>query len=384
MKLAFQLAYRNLIGSGLRTWLNVGVLSFAFVLIIFYNGMIDGWNQQSKLEAIEWEYGGGLLYHKNYDPLDQFTYKEGHGEILPETKNLTPVFISQGTIYPNGRMMPILVKGIDATQEIVALPTKKLQNSRADIPAIIGKRLANSAKLKVGDKVLLRWRDQNGTFDASEITIEEIFDTQVGSIDNGQIWIPIQKLWEMTGEINQATYFITEQEYLPKESDNWKFQNHDVLFKDIDEIIKSKRASGSIMYIMLLGISLLAIFDTQVLSNFIRQKEIGTYIALGNTRIALVALFTFEGSMYSFLATILGGIYGTPLLLWISSVGLGIPKASQEMGVTIPERLYPTYGLGLIMGTVLLVVISATLVSFLPARKIAVMNPVDALKGKIQ
>ena len=34
MKLAFKLAYKNLIGAGLRTWLNVGILSFAFVLII--------------------------------------------------------------------------------------------------------------------------------------------------------------------------------------------------------------------------------------------------------------------------------------------------------------------------------------------------------------
>ncbi len=48
MKLAFQLAYRNLIGAGLRTWLNVIVLSFAYVMIIFYNGILDGWNEQAR------------------------------------------------------------------------------------------------------------------------------------------------------------------------------------------------------------------------------------------------------------------------------------------------------------------------------------------------
>ena len=31
MKLAFHLAYKNLMGAGLRTWLNAGVLSFAFI-----------------------------------------------------------------------------------------------------------------------------------------------------------------------------------------------------------------------------------------------------------------------------------------------------------------------------------------------------------------
>jgi len=54
------------------------------------------------------------------------------------------------------------------------------------------------------------------------------------------------------------------------------------------------------------------------------------------------------------------------------------------MGIVIAERVFPVYGIGLIISTVILVVISATIVSFIPARKIAKMNPVDAIKGKIQ
>lgn len=75
MKLAFQLAYKNLIGAGLRTWLNVIVLSFAFVVIIFYNGMIDGWNEQAMNDSIAWEYGQGQLINDKYDPLDPLPSK---------------------------------------------------------------------------------------------------------------------------------------------------------------------------------------------------------------------------------------------------------------------------------------------------------------------
>ncbi|MDY0344399.1 MAG: hypothetical protein RBR28_12555, partial [Lentimicrobium sp.] len=85
MKLAFQLAYKNLMGAGLRTWLNVIVLSFAFVLIIFFNGLIDGWNQQASIDGIEWEYGHGQLRHEDYDPMDPFTLQDAHG-ILPDAK----------------------------------------------------------------------------------------------------------------------------------------------------------------------------------------------------------------------------------------------------------------------------------------------------------
>lgn len=385
MKLAFQLAYRNLIGAGLRTWLNVGVLSFAFVLIIFYHGLIDGWNQQASRASIDWEIGSGQLLNAKYDPTDPFSLQDGHG-ILPkkESENLTPVLIRQATIYPQGRMISIALKGIDANQNLVKLPTHLLLESKADIPVLIGTRMAKSANLKKGDQLLLRWRDKNGTFDAANVTIAGIFNTDVGMVDRGQIWIPIKKLWEMTGLKGHATYFIANENFVPHKIENWTFKTRKDLLKPLEKIIQAKNVGGSIMYLLLMAIALLAIFDTQVLSIFRRQKEIGTYIALGMTRWQVVGLFTAEGSMYSFLATIVGGIYGIPLFVILSKYGITFPKASQDIGVAIPDTIYPEFALSLIFTTIILVVVAATIVSFLPARKIAKMDPVNALKGKLQ
>lgn len=385
MKLALQLAYKNLIGSGLRTWLNVGVLSFAYVVIILYNGVIDGWNHQAKRDSIAWEYGKGELIHIEYDPYDPFTVQDGHG-ILPmeKSKHLTPILIRQASIYPEGRMLSVALKGITTEQTILKLPTEFLEKSNATIPAIIGKRMAQSANLREGDEVLLRWRDKNGTFDASNVTITAIFDTDLPTVDSGQIWIPIEKLWEMTGLTNHVTMFIAENGYMHSTIDGWTFRSQDDFLKELNEIIAMKNISGSIMFLLLLAIALLAIFDTQVLSIFRRQKEIGTYISLGMTRWQVVWLFTIEGSMYSILATIVGSLYGIPVFIYIAKTGIGMPEVSQEMGIAVAERIFPVFGIGLILSTMALVIISATIVSFLPARKIAKMNPVDALKGKLQ
>ena len=64
---AIQLAFRNLWGVGIRTWLNAGVLAFTLVLILFYDGLIDGWNEQARRDGIAWEYGYGQLYHQDFD-----------------------------------------------------------------------------------------------------------------------------------------------------------------------------------------------------------------------------------------------------------------------------------------------------------------------------
>ena len=50
----FKLALRNLLGAGLRTWLNVIVLSMSYVLIIMSQGIIRGWDKQATLDTIAW------------------------------------------------------------------------------------------------------------------------------------------------------------------------------------------------------------------------------------------------------------------------------------------------------------------------------------------
>jgi len=384
MKLAFHLAYKNLMGAGLRTWLNAGVLSFAFVVIIFYNGLIDGWNEQAKIDGINWDYGYGHLLNKNYDAYDAFSIQDGHGE-LAEAKqnNLTPILIRQGNIYPNGRMMSILIKGIDPNQETLKLPTKVLNTRAAQYPVLLGSRMAKSAKVNIGDEVLLRWRDKNGTYDATTVTVAGIFETNVPFVDGGQVWMSIDKLREMTLLQNKTTYFVASEQYVHTEISGWRFENQAYLMREQTKMINAKKAGGSILYIVLMTLGLLAIFDTQVLSIFRRQREIGTYIALGMTRWQVVRMFTAEGAMYSIFACVLGSLYGIPFLWYLAKTGIGFAVSGSEFGIIMAEKMYPVYGLGLILGTILVVILSATIVSFLPARKIARMNPVEALKGKV-
>ena len=384
MKLELNLALKNLFGARLRTLLNVLVLSFSFVIIIFLNSIMDGWDQQAQKDSIEWEFGNGHLINENFDPLDPYTILDGHGQIPEKSIGLTPILDRQASIYPQGRMISIVLKGISSAQTILKLPTKILKESKEEFPVIIGKRLAESAKLNKGDHVQVRWRDDKGTYDANTLSIVEVFDSNVPNIDNGKIWIDIDKLWEMTNLDNEASYFIVDNQFKNPELTSWNFKSQFALLKSLKDLINQKKTSQSIVYGLLLAIALLAIFDTQILSIFRRQKEIGTYIALGMTRMRVVRLFTIEGSVYSILALIVGSIYGVPFFIYMSKVGFPIPPADQKMGIALADVIYPVYGIRLVLITILTVIICATIVSYLPARKIAKLNPVLALKGKKQ
>lgn len=384
---AFKLAYRNLIGAGTRTWLNVSVLSFAFVLIIFYNGMIDGWNRQGRKDTQQWEVANGQYWHPHYDKLDVYSIKDAHqpldAQITARVKEgiLVPVLIQQATIYPQGRMQSVLLKGIPHNQQLLKLPTHELKAVTDGLAAIIGKRMATAVKLGKGDKVLLRWRDKNGTFDATELTIASVFNADVPSIDNGQIYIDFEAMQAMMGLKGDATLLVTGEEE-PATMAGWEFKDLKFLLAELDQLIESKKGGGIVLQAVLLLIALLAIFDTQVLSIFRRQKEIGTFIALGLTRWQVVGVFTIEGAVHSLLAIVLGAAYGIPFFIWLNAIGLSFGDV--DLGITMAATIYPYYSVRLILSTIVLVVIASTIVSYLPARKITRMNPTEALKGKIQ
>ncbi len=385
----FTLAYRNIKGAGLRTWLNVAVLSLTYVLIIYHQGIFIGMLKQGSRAMIEEEIAGGQYWHKNYDPYDPLSYDDSHGpppeelQIIIKDKKATPVLIRQAAIYPEGRVQTVILKGIDPGQSVLNIPTNKLSADEDTLPILIGKRMARTASLNLSDYLTIRWRDVKGTFDAIEGKIVEIMDTRVPGIDKANLWIPIKELEKMVGLENQATIVIVGKDVSgQKDSPDWKFKAQKFLLSDINQVVRSKRITSGLLYLILLFVVMIAIFDTQVLSIFKRRKEIGTLIALGMTRLQVIILFTLEGAMHGIIALGIAAIYGVPLILSFARGGMKIPQVTENYGFALQDRLFPSYSLALVLGTIFLVMVTVTVVSFLPTRRISKLKPTDALKGK--
>jgi len=387
--LTFRLALKNILGAGLRTWLNVVVLSIAFVTIIGLQGIYQGMNRQALDAMTKMELGSGQFWHPNYDPYDPLSLEDSHGQI-PENLNpviaegnASPILISPGTIYPNGRIQTITLKGIPPEQSIVGIPSSELESDE-DLPVVVGKRMAESAGLSKGDYITVRWRDTNGTFDAADARIVGTFETIVQSVDKGTFWLPLDKLQSMLEMPGQGTLVVRGQGVTePTEAGTWTFRDLHYLTRELRELVQSKSVGGSIMFAMLLAMALLAIFDTQVLSLWRRRQEMGTMMALGMTRGMLIRLFTLEGAMHAIFAILLGAVYGIPLLTAFAKSGMGMPGSYDDFGIALGKTLYPSYGISLVIVVTVIVFFAVTIVSYLPTRKIAKLEPTDALRGRM-
>ncbi len=383
-------ALKNLSGAGLRTALNVAVLSLVFVAIVTTQGLLEGMNRQASRAMVDAEYGGGQYWSPDFDPYDPLSYSQAQEPVPPELQGLAErgaaveQLIVQGTVYPEGRVFPVLIRGIDPGQELLELPAHVLGDSSAEIPALIGERMARSTGLAAGDSVTLQWRDRNGTFDARDVSIEEVMKTTVQSIDKGQIWVPIQVLRELTGRYDEATLVVVRQgeTELPT-VEGWSFKTVDFLLTDIHNLIMSKTLGSMIVYVILLFLAMLAVFDSQILSIFHRRKEIGTLMAMGLTRRQVTVLFTLEGSLIGVFAAMLAFLYGGPALWWLSQVGWRLPETTDSYGFAVGEVLYPYYGPVLVAATTVILLAVTTGVSYLPARRILRYRATEALRGKL-
>ena len=389
----FKIAIKNLLGAKLRTWLNVFVTSLSFFMIILFSAMYDGMREHAKQVTIDTEIAGGSYWHPKYDPLDPMTFEDAHAVPPSAIKGLVnqekafPVLVSQASIYPNGRIMPVIMKGIIPEQNIVNMPTQILAgHEEVTIPVMIGRGMAKDAKLEVGDSFTIRWLDANRTYDADEGTVVHIMDTENFKLDMGHIWVPLDKAQEMLEMEKEATY-VTYAEGLSivENKGNWIPRDVKYLIRDMEALIEADEPNAAIFYIILLCFAGMGIFNAQVLSIFRRGKEIGTLMALGMTRARVVGLFTLEGGLNAFLAAIMTVILFGPLLWYFGTNGiwLGVDYSDGSMGLILDKYLIPVYSVGLVVTTTIVVSIIVLIVSYLPSRRIARMNPTDALRGKV-
>ncbi len=389
--LLFKVALKNLVGAGIRTYLNVIVLAIVIFMVILTQGIYQGMSEDMTRARKQDEIAGGQYWHKSYDPFDPLTFDESHSLLNQSQQEgvakgeIAPILIRRANIYPNGRFQQIQLKGIDPNQKVLQFPTEKLlqKSDPGNIPAIIGKRMARQIEIKKGDLITVRWRTSGGAFDAADLQVMDLFDTKVPVMDAGQIWIPLTTLQSISDLKNHASMMVVKEGYdKGKSIGDWVFHSTYDLLADTRKMVNSKRKGGGILFVVLLFLSMLAIFDTQMLSIFKRRREVGMLMAIGMDRKSIVWMFTIEGLMYGFMASMVALVIFAPLLWFIQSKGIPIPYDTNQFGIALSDRLYPAFTMGLVGTLMSIIFIVLGVVSYWPARKIVKLTPTDALRGK--
>ena len=254
--------------------------------------------------------------------------------------------------------------------------------------ALLGEGLAKNLNAKPGDTIVLLATAANGTPNAVEIVVAGTFFTSAKEFDDTALRLPV-KLARKLMRIDGATSWVVLLQNT-RQTDAVVSQVRAMLppadfevipWLDLTDFYKKTivlfGTQVSLMKAIIGLIIVLTISNTQTMSVLERTTEIGTMMAVGARRSAILRMFIVEGVLIGIIGGIVGVGLGFGIAEVLSAIGIPMPPPpGMETGFTAQIMVTPHLSLDAFG----LALITTLIASAMPSWKASRMNVVDALR----
>jgi len=402
----FMFALRNVLRQRTRTALTLAAIALGVASLILAGGYVEDTLVQLREATIKSRLGhlqvykAGLYASGGQRPFDYLI------EDTPAMENAVGALsgvvaharrLSFSGLISNGRGdLPIWGEGIEPEPEnrigsaVTMLDGRRLSGGDK-FAIVVGEGLAQALKVKVGDSVSLVLSTRDGAMNTLEFSIVGVFRSMSKEYDARGVQIPLVAAAELvdtpgisavvvllddTAQTDAALATLTAR--LPAgryEVKTWReladFYNGTVAFYE---------RQFAVLHLIILVMILLSVANTVNMTLHERTGEFGVMRALGRRGADIFRLAVLESAILGLIGATLGVIIGVLLALLISAVGIPMPPGpNSESGLTAAIRVVPS----VIATAFALGVLAAVVASLLPARKIARIPVVEALRQAI-
>ena len=253
---------------------------------------------------------------------------------------------------------------------------------------IMGQGLAANLGAKPGDTVVLLANTASGGINAVEAQVRGIFATVLKGYDDTVLRVPIsvaRQLLKVSGAHSYALLLDDTShaervlaslrqrfagsvlEFVPwRQLSDFYRKTEDLFSRQVDVV---RAIIGAIIVLSISNSMMMAVME--------RTSEIGTSMALGLRRSAILRLFLCEGLLLGSIGGLAGVAIGFALAALLSAIGIPMPPApGMAFGYTAEVRA--TWPIAL--NALILAVLTALAASVYPAWKASRMQIVDALR----
>jgi putative ABC transport system permease protein len=280
---------------------------------------------------------------------------------------------------------PVLERSISNRVTIMAGDNLVDASQRA---VLLGEGLARSLGAKPGDRVVLLATAGNGTTSAVEVAVAGTFSTISKDFDDQALRLPIavaRKLRRVSGSTSWVAILHRTEDtagVVAELSRLLSARDYEVIpwtaLADFynKTVTLFSRQVAVVKFIIGL-IIVLTISNTQTMSVLERTTEIGTGLAIGLRRSAVMRMFLAEGMLIGILGGLFGVALGYALAELISAIGIPMPPPPGMAHGYIGKILLTS---DLMVDALILALVTTLLASLMPAWRASRMNIVDALR----
>lgn len=418
MMLLLRLALRNCLRNGRRTILTAFAISVSFALLVVFTGIADGAHEEMADIGVSMGLGHVLVRARGYtdDPtLDHLIPDpEAVAPVLradPAVRLVAPRLRSDALITAGTTSVGVVLSGVDPAVEahvskidtpasMVAGKSLEPRHSPASRseppPVVIGRELARTLGVQVGERVTLTLKPAGGSDTRSgAFRVQGIFATGVHEVDAFWAEAPLGSAAELAGTGGGVTVLAALLDNVTRTEETAR-RLRAALPEDL-EVVPWMQAAPDLysvivvdeggMYAMMAIVFIVVaagILNTLLMSVLERTHEFGVLLSLGTTPAKVVSIVMCEAVLLGLVATGVGLALGLAGNHHYASVGIDIEgwvgSDFETSGILLPKRLYahlaPLKAFWSAVAVVFLVVAGAVY----PALRAARLEPVEALR----
>jgi len=403
--LSVKLAVRNLFRHYARSLIALGAVGFGVISLLLAGGFIEWIFYAMSRDTIHSLLGHIQIARQGYfaegsaDPFGYLLPQTSDFAVrmaaIPEVKMIAARLTFGGLISHGDATVSFLAEGVEPENEVDlshSLNISQGKNLVASDPngIIVGEGLAANLGVKLGDTVALLVNTPSGGMNAVEGRIVGFFFTLSKAYDEVALRLPISTARQLlrTNGSHRWVILLNEAENTDRILNELQVQysgtNPRLEFKSWRELadfynktVALYTQQMNVVKLIIALIVILTISNTMTMNVLERTGEIGTLLAVGTKKRAILRLFVSEGLILGVLGGAAGVLIGALLAVLISAVGIPMPPApGMSHGFTAEILVSKT----LVIEAFALAAFTAVGASIYPAVKASQLNIVDALR----
>lgn len=406
MQLYLKLAWRNIWRHRRRTVIIALAMGLSLGMMMFYDGLMDGFNQAIAGNAVR-VLGGNVQVHA-----EGYREKVDSNPLLPLTDDLAIIQaalaqpdviaaarrIQTGGLVSNSEgAFPLNIIGIEPEAEApVSLIAEHIVDGRFlestdEDSILIGKGLADALILKVGDRITMVGSDIHKQNRQRTMTIIGVYDIGIPSMEKGTLYISLteaQNLFNLSGQSTEVQITLkkvgTESKVvsaLASALPGYEVESWSNNYPELGNAVGRKNIVMDIFSVIIVMIAGIGILNLLLMAIYERTREIGLLGAMGLKPGQIATTFILEGALIGVVGVIAGVAMGLAINLSFMQVGMDY---SQFAGITdymalISGRVYPTLGVSKLFSRAAIMLVIAALAALIPAVIASRREPSEAL-----
>lgn len=398
----FNLILRNLLRQRRRSLIAIVSVSFGIASLVVASGFIEWMFVDFREATIESQYAHVQVTRPHYhedgraDPMRFLLPGDAAAAALsglPHARSWGPRLGLVGLASRGETTISFVGEGFDPAGDLTGDRSLRMiagHKLQADHKAgvMLGRGLAAQLGAGAGDAIVVLVDNPSSGLNAIDATVAGIFESVSKAYDDSALLLHIdtaRQLLKVSGAHSWLIYLDKTEntsqaaEQLRKLFDARQFEvrTWDQLAEFYARAVELLRQQIDVVRFIVIAIILLGIGNTMMMNVMERTGEIGTAMALGVRRHALLGQFLLEGGLIG----LIGGVGG---LLLAFLIGTGIDLLHIEMppppGLTRGYVAHVLLTPAIIIEAVLIAILTTTLASLYPAWKASRMMIVDAIR----